>query len=109
MQPTPRDARTPLTDAPLRRVAAEVYCLGLVFYFHEQNNHTKKLLTWVLTLIVAPVLIGASFGVATPPNFFWPLAALWGAIIAKMHDFELNNFAGLELQYQEEDNDNGDS
>jgi hypothetical protein len=108
MQPTPRDARRSFLDAPVRRLYCEVYCLALVFWLHEDNNHTKKMLTWVLTALVAPVVFAASFGYANPPNYFWPLAALWGAILARMHDFELNNFAGVEFTY-DDDGDTNDS
>lgn len=93
-----------------RRLRVEAYCLGLVFWFHDENNHLQKFVTIALTVIVVPVVIGAAFGVANPPDVFLPLAALWGIIIAKAHDLEINNFAGVELEYirDEEEGDDGD-
>jgi hypothetical protein len=82
----------------------------LVFWFHEDNNHIQKFATIALTAVVAPVILGAAFGYANPPNIFFPLAALWGIIIAKTHNMELNNFAGVEYDFTNDDggDDGGD-
>lgn len=103
MQLTPRDARRSFFTAPFRRIYCELYCLALTLVFHDGNNHGRKALTILIVAVWALVEVGAAFEYATLPDQFFFLRLVVGVLIGRMWGIELNNFAGVEFTYQEDD------
>jgi len=104
MQVRPRDIRRSFSDAPRRRIVAELYCLLLTFVFHPDNDDVRKFGTLVVVGVWAVVEVGAAFGYATLPDQFFYLRVFVGILIGRVWGIEINNFAGLEFSYSEEGN-----
>jgi hypothetical protein len=99
------DIRRSFTDAPVRRTAAELYCLTLVLRPHANNSDARKAGTIILVGVWALIEVGAAFGVAALPEQFFFLRVLVGVLIGRMWGIEINNFAGVEFHYEGENDD----
>lgn len=109
MQPTPDDARRSVTEAPLRRLVCEAYCLYLTFRPHDGNHDGRKAATLVVVGVWAAVEVGAAFGHASLPEQFILLRVVVGVLIGRMWGIEINNFAGVEFTHtDDEEGENGD-
>lgn len=96
-RPDPRDARTPFSDSPGRRLKAEAYTFLLTFLFHDNNNHLRKALTILLFGVWAILYTANSLDsvAVTLPDSFEFLTLFVGIVIARMWNIEFNNFAQL--------------
>jgi hypothetical protein len=106
----PEDTRESFRDAPLTRLRAELYCLGLVFWFWDGNNHARKAATIVLVSTWGVVTVGLTFdslSTAKPP-FYIVLTGIVFLIIGRMWDIQINNFAGVELNNDSGSDSEGD-
>lgn len=96
-RPDPTDVRASFSDAPIRRIYAECYTLGLTFIFHERNNHLRKALTMLVAVVWAVLEVANALdaiGVTLPPLFeFFRLFVM--ILIGRMWNIEINSFAEL--------------
>lgn len=99
MHVRPEDTRVPFRESPLRRIAAELYCLALTFIFHPNNDHQRKFATLLVVGVWGAIEVGAAFGTATLPEQFYFLRLVVGVVLGRMWGIEINNFAGLEFDY----------
>lgn len=107
LRPSPEDYADPphSPTQACRRIAVELYCLGLVFRFHHRNNHLRKATTMSLVFVWVAITLGLSFGfvdaVATP--YYGVLTALVFAIVGRMWDIEVQTFAAGALQSMQDE------
>lgn len=101
MRTTPEDVHKPFRERPGRRIAAELYCLALSFWFHPNNNHGRKAATILVVGVWAAIEVGAAFGPADLPNQFSFLRLFVGVLVGRMWGIEINNFAGVEFGYSD--------
>lgn len=96
-RPHPTDLQRPIARAPIARLWAELYCLGLTFVFHGGNNHIRKAVTLLLFAVWGGITVGLSFesvSVVQPP-FYSVITGLVFLIIGRMWDIEVDNFATM--------------
>jgi hypothetical protein len=103
MQAHPSDVHRSFVDAPWRRLRAELYCLWLSFRPHPDNHNGRKAATLTVIGVWAAVEVGAAFGVAALPDQFFFLRVVVGVLIGRMWGIEINNFAGVEFVYTDDD------
>jgi len=85
-----------------------MYCFARTFWFHEDNNHQRKLATLIVVSTWAAIEVGAAFGVADIPDQFLLFRLVVGALLGRMWGIEVNNFAGVELTHRRTDDEDGD-
>jgi len=105
MQPSPDALRRRWRDDPQGRVVAEAYCLLLTLVFHDGNSHGRKLLTILVVLVWGVLEVGAGFGVARLPDQFVFIRVVVGVLLGRMWGIEINNFAGIEFQFDDSGGD----
>lgn len=91
------DARASITERPLRRLVAELYCLSHVFVPTEANNNARKVGTVLVVLAWAMIEVGSAYGVAELPEQFFYIRVFVGVLIGRMWGIQINNFAGVEF------------
>lgn len=87
-------------DDPMKRLRAELLTFVLTFVFHPDNSDGRKAMTILLVIVWAAIEVGAAFGFATLPDQFFFLRLVVGIMIGRMWGIEINNFAGLEFDYE---------
>jgi hypothetical protein len=97
MNVVPRDVRRSFRDAPVRRIAAELYCFYLTFRFHPDNDDIRKFGTLIVVGVWGAIEVGNAFDLATPPDQFFYLRLAVGVLIGRVWGIEINNFAGIEF------------
>lgn len=100
------DCRRPVTH--YRRLAAEAYCLLLVFIPHHYNNTTRKLVTviivsaWALLEVVnaAPGLVPGD--VMLPEGFAY-IRIFIGVLVGRMWGIQFNSIADYSINSEDDD------
>lgn len=95
-------------DAPAERVLIELYCLRRAIMPHAENNITRTGATLVIVLAWGAIEVGAAFGHADLPSQFFALRLVVGLVIGRMWGIEINNVAGVEIDYGTRDGGDSD-